>query len=256
MSGARRTSRRLLRMALGAALLIALGWWGSLLWPGPLVPDQDAAVPGVADASVRLARFDAAGGGVEVAPADGGADILLVLYSGGLVRPQAYAWLGVALAPVGVRTLIPALPLDLAVLGRDRAGTVLSELYADEAHVAVGGHSLGGAMAAAWARRNPDRIDALVLMAAYPGRNEDLSNLDLATLVLAAEHDGLAELPRVRSGLERLPESAGLEVVDGAAHAFFGRYGPQRGDGTPTVSRGEAEAEIAAALEAFLLGLR
>lgn len=255
-SGRQRPLRWLLVFALGGGV----GWLASLAVPGPLRPSTDAVVEGVPQVAVRIGTFRGDGGGVEVAPADGGADILLVLYPGALVRPHAYTWLGVALAPVGVRTLIPTMPLDLAVLGRDRAGALIERQRQDERRVVVAGHSLGGAMAAAWLRRSDGvaegSADGLILMGAYPARGDDLSDLGLATLVLAAEHDELATLREVEAGMARLPERAGMEIVDGAVHAFFGRYGPQRGDGLPTVTRARAEAEIAGAVEAFLTGVR
>ncbi len=244
--------RWLLVLALGAGL----GWLGSVLVPGPLRPSADAVVADVPPVAVRIGAFADDGGGVEVAPADGGADILLLLYPGGLVRPHAYAWLGVALAPVGVRTLIPAMPLDLAVLGRDRASALIERHRDGEARIVVAGHSLGGAMAASWAARHPGQADALILMGAYPAGGDDLRGSELPTLVLAAEHDGLATLEEVREGMARLPARSGLEIVGGAVHAFFGRYGPQRGDGLPTVTRARAEAEISGSVEAFLAGIR
>jgi pimeloyl-ACP methyl ester carboxylesterase len=250
--GARAWLRAALLLALGAGV----GWLASVALPGPLRPSADAAVSDVPPALVRIAGYERVGGGVEVAPADGGADVLLVVYPGGLVRPHAYTWLGVALAPVGVRTLIPTMPLDLAVLGRDRAGALIERARDGERRVVVAGHSLGGAMAAGWAARHPGAADGLILMGAYPAEGTDLRGLDLPTLVLAAEHDGLATLPEVRQGMGRLPARAGLEIVGGAVHAFFGRYGPQRGDGLPTVPRATAEAEIAGAVEAFLASLR
>jgi len=36
-------------------------------------------------------------------------------------------------------------------------------------------------------------------------------------------------------------------VVAGAVHAFFGDYGPQPGDGTPTISHDRARTEISQA---------
>ena len=44
-------------------------------------------------------------------------------------------------------------------------------------------------------------------------------------------------------------------VVTGAVHSFFGRYGPQSGDGTPTVPRVAAETQISQAVEEFLADL-
>ena len=38
-------------------------------------------------------------------------------------------------------------------------------------------------------------------------------------------------------------------------HSFFGRYGPQAGDGVPTVPRSDAEEAITKALTEFFAGL-
>lgn len=248
--------RRGLRWTLVLVLAVAAGWLGAVVVPGPLRPSADAVVPAVPQTLVRIGAYEGNGGGIEVAPVDGGADVLLILYPGGLVRPHAYTWIGVALAPVGVRTLVPAMPLDLAVLARDRADALVRDRRSGEATVVIAGHSLGGAMAASWAARHEGAVDGLVLMGAYPASGDDLSGHDLPTLVLAAEHDGLATLNEIRDGMDRLPGRAGIEVVGGAVHAFFGRYGPQRGDGLPTVPRSVAEAEIAGAIEAFLASVR
>ena len=43
--------------------------------------------------------------------------------------------------------------------------------------------------------------------------------------------------------------------IDGAVHSFFGRYGPQAGDGVPLGSRQAAEAQVLTAVEDFLAGL-
>jgi hypothetical protein len=41
-------------------------------------------------------------------------------------------------------------------------------------------------------------------------------------------------------------------VIDGAVHSSFGDYGDQPGDGTPTVDRSAAQAEISKATLALL----
>lgn len=250
------TPRAQLRSVLAVSLAFGLGWLVHIVWTVPLRPSADAVVPDVAPVSVRIAAYGDAGGGVEVAPADGGASTLLILIPGALVRPHAYTWLGVALAPIGVRTLIPAMPLDLAVLAPGRAGLLLERRREGERRTVLAGHSLGGRAASAWLAGQPDAVDALVLMAAYPGRNVDLSHADLPTLILAAENDGRAPRREIYAALPRLPGRTGIETIDGAVHAFFGRYGSRRGDGLPTVTRARAESEITGALEAFIVGLR
>ena len=244
--------RRLLKVLL-VVLVGLLGYGVGLAQPyvlrPPLVPGQDAAGdPAGARAVVSL---DDVGGRVLSVRPEADADILFVLYPGGLVRPQAYEWLGRALAGRGVHTVIPEFPVDLAVLDAGRAQRLVDH-YAAGRPVVVGGHSLGGAMAAAWASDHPEAVAGLVLLAAYPPDGDDLTAAGVPALVLQAEHDLVADADAVRGGLDRLPAGTDLVVVEGAVHSFFGRYGPQAGDGIPTVSRAEAEASIVAALTDFL----
>lgn len=244
--------RRLLKVLL-VVLVGLLGYGVGLAQPyvlrPPLVPGQDAAGdPAGARAVVSL---DDVGGRVLSVRPEADADILFVLYPGGLVRPQAYEWLGRALAGRGVHTVIPEFPVDLAVLDAGRAQRLVDH-YAAGRPVVVGGHSLGGAMAAAWASDHPEAVAGLVLLAAYPPDGDDLTAAGFPAVVLQAEHDLVADADAVRGGLDRLPAGTDLVVVEGAVHSFFGRYGPQAGDGIPTVSRAEAEASIVAALTDFL----
>lgn len=232
----------------GILALIALGFGLGVLYmvavPGELLLSQDAVVDGVLpEASVSMLRSDA-GRFIDVQPLSQEVRTIFVFYPGGLVRPQAYQWLGVALAPYGVRTLIPEFPLDLAVLSPNRALDVLRRAGDLPERIVVGGHSLGGAMAARFALNHADELDGLILMAAYSAEGDDLSELPLSVLVLAAENDDLATPEQVTAGLQRLPSEAELVMIEGAVHAFFGRYGPQRGDGVPRVSRAQAEAAI------------
>ena len=106
-------------------------------------------------------------------------------------------------------------------------------------------------MAARFALRHSEAVSGLVLLGAYSAEGDDLGDLTLQTLVLAAERDGLATPDEITAGTTRLPDTATLSVVPGAVHSFFGRYGPQRGDGLPTVTRAEAERRIVGAFRTF-----
>ena len=232
-------------------LLVLFAFAAGRLYPvlrrPPLIPRQDAVVTGVNPAQVPVSYNPDLGGFIDIGPRDFGK--LLIFYPGGLVRPQAYTWLGVALAPLGVRTLIPVFPVDLAVTAVNRADRLLP--LAGRKPVILGGHSLGGAMAARYVLRHPNAATGLVLLGAYSPEGDNLSGLPLDVLVLAAENDGLASLAEVRAGLGRLPDSAQFTVIKGSVHSFFGRYGPQTGDGLPSVTRAAAEAQITRALRAF-----
>ena len=245
--------RRLLSWLIPLVLGLLLG----LAWPylhrPPVVLNQDAVYPGV---SARAAWVAGQGGYLDIQPAQGKAQTLLILYPGGLVRPQAYQWLGTALASDGVRTIIPAFPLDFAFFAPDRAGKLLAALKPPVGtRVVLAGHSLGGVFAVRDALKNRARVQGLILLGSYPDGGTSLRGTDIRVLDLAAGRDGLSTPAKVRAGLARLPEGTQLTVIPGSVHAFFGRYGPQAGDGTPTVDRATAERAIVADIRGFLASL-
>lgn len=248
----------------GIVVAVALAFGVGSAWPvivrPPLVLGQDA-VTDAASAGVTPV-LETVGGGrvIDVPPPTGTSrkDVLVVLYPGGLVRPQAYEWLARALAVRGYETVIPEFSFDLAVTDPGRA-TALIAHYGQGRKVVLAGHSLGGAMAAQYladeqrAGRRP--AAGLVLMAAYPPDGADLSGSGLAALSLRAGNDGVADPADVEGGLARLPAGTPLVDVQGAVHSFFGRYGPQAGDGVPGVSRAQAEQQVVDAVAGFLGGL-
>ena len=240
-----------------ALLLIVVGLLGyGIAWAQPfvfrpaLVPGQDA-ITDAASARARVSLDDVGGRVLSIRPETSDGDLLLVLYPGGLVRPQAYEWLGRALAEQGVQTVIPEFFADLAVTGKDRADALIAH-YAAGRTVVIGGHSLGGAMAADYASRHADKLSGLILLAAYPAGGIDLTGTTFASLSLMGENDQVAAASAVRGGLAQLSPTSILEVIPGSVHAFFGRYGPQAGDGIPSVDRASAEQAIIGRVVAYL----
>ena len=240
-----------------ALLLIVVGLLGyGIAWAQPfvfrpaLVPGQDA-ITDAASARARVSLDDVGGRVLSIRPETSDGDLLLVLYPGGLVRPQAYEWLGRALAEQSVQTVIPEFFADLAVTGKDRADALIAH-YAAGRTVVIGGHSLGGAMAADYASRHADKLSGLILLAAYPAGGIDLTGTTFASLALMGENDQVAAASAVRGGLAQLSPTSILEVIPGSVHAFFGRYGPQAGDGMPSVDRASAEQAIIERVVAYL----
>jgi predicted esterase len=180
---------------------------------------------------------------------------VFVYYPGGRVPAQSYEFIARALAAQGVTVAIPVMPLELAVISPNRASEVRTALEAGGMKISkfiVGGHSLGGAMAAKYAFSNP--VDGLVLMGAYSV--DDLTGKSFKVLDLAAEYDGLATPEKVKAGLEKLPSGSSVDVIAGGVHAFFGRYGPQAGDGNPTVSRDVFEKDLLEKLNNYFQALK
>jgi hypothetical protein len=170
-------------------------------------------------------------------------DTGFIFYPGARVEAKAYLPLALEIAKAGYPVFIPQMPLDLAVLNPEAAGEVI-EKY-PELNWTVGGHSLGGAMAAQFAAENSSQIEKLVLLAAYPGPEADLSDAGLSSLVITAELDGVINKGRLQERKELLPTASKWVEIQGGNHAQFGYYGFQRGDKEAKIKR-ETQLRIAA----------
>lgn len=174
-----------------------------------------------------------------------------ILYPGGRVDYQAYAPQAQAIASEGYQVVVVPMPLNFAIFGINRAEQVISA-FPDIQHWAVGGHSLGGAMAAEFVKNNPSLIDGLILWASYPAENTDLSALEIEVVSIFATNDGLAAPEEVLSAQPRLPANTQFVEITGGNHAGFGWYGPQNGDGPLDIAQSEQQAQVVAATQAFL----
>ena len=126
------------------AIILALAVVGFVIWGStPLRPMPESAIALESDAqvSVDASRW------IVFTPAAGQPDTGLVFYPGGRVDPRAYAPAARAIAARGYLVVIVPMPLNLAVFGSNRAAQVISA-FPEIGHWAVGGPSLGGAMAA------------------------------------------------------------------------------------------------------------
>ena len=175
----------------------------------------------------------------------------LIVYPGGRVAPEAYAPPARVIAEAGHLVVIPPMPLNLAVLDIDKAAEI-ADAYTQIESWAIGGHSLGGAMAAQYAGHHPDQIDGLILWASYPAESNDLSDRDLAVVSIYGTRDGLADPDTVLAARDNLPPSAKWVAIDGGNHAGFGWYGEQDSDLIATISREEQQELVVAATLALL----
>lgn len=175
----------------------------------------------------------------------------VVFYPGGLVSAAAYIPLAAALAQDCHLVLIAKMPLSLAVLAPD-AGLALQRQYADRTRLWVlGGHSLGGAMAAQLAKKAP-QFKGLFLLAAYPPADSSLAASPLPVLSISASQDGLATPAKIDDNKRYLPPTTEYVVIQGGNHAQFGDYGPQDKDGQATISAAEQLRQTRQAVLAWL----
>lgn len=171
----------------------------------------------------------------------GDSERALIFYPGGLVSPVAYLPLLAEITDTaGIPTILIPMPLNLAVLAPNRAVKFLAktpQFLETVDNWYIGGHSLGGAMAAGLVGEYPERFAGLVLFASYPAQSNDLSGLKMPVMSISAEYDTVASSDEIKASKQRLPDQTRFFVISGGNHAGFGDYGPQSGDGEPTISK-------------------
>lgn len=158
----------------------------------------------------------------------------VIFYPGGLVNEQAYAPFARALADAGHPTYIVKMPLDLAVLAGDRA----EEIVKKEPYLqyVIGGHSLGGVMAARYTVSNPEKITGVFFLGSYADEKGSLAKMKLPVLSIVASNDKVLNWTRYEESKVNLPANTQFEQIEGGNHSQFGSYGFQKGDGTATIS--------------------
>ena len=178
----------------------------------------------------------------------------LILYPGGRVDPRSYSPAARAVAGEGYLVVIVPMPLNLAVFASDAATDVIAA-YPDVSLWAIGGHSLGGAMAARFAYGHPAEVQGLALWAAYPDGSNHLSDRDLAVTSIYGTLDGLATTEKIAASRTLLPPTTEWVTIEGGDHAQFGWYGPQSGDNPATNSREEQQRQVVEATLELLASL-
>lgn len=174
----------------------------------------------------------------------------VIIYPGGRVDPRAYAPLAKEIARAGYLVVLPPMPLNLAFTDVNVADEIMAA-NPDIKHWYVGGHSLGGSMAAEYVAANPEKVDGLFLWASYSAEGTDLSAIpNLKVLSIYGTEDGGAA--EIRLSQERSPADTVWVEMQGGNHAQFGWYGIQPGDGVATISREEEQAQILEATLAFI----
>jgi dienelactone hydrolase len=240
----RRHWRRIVLVALVVlAVVLAVGfvWLNDLADP---TPEASAAL--APDEAVTVTRD----GAIVFQPAEP-ATTGFIFYPGGRVAAEAYAPQMRDIAEAGYLAVITPMPFGLAVLAPNAADAVIAD-HPEIDRWVIGGHSLGGAMAAQYAAENADRIDGLALWAAYPAEGTDLSGADIMAASISGSNDGLATPDEIQASAARLPADTTFVEIAGGNHAQFGWYGEQGGDGEATIAPAEQQDQTVAATLALL----
>ena len=166
----------------------------------------------------------------------------LIFYPGGKVEYLAYQPLMQAFTAEGIRCVLVEMPFNLAVLDVDAADGIQEEFPKIEEWY-IGGHSLGGSMAASYVADHTDEYEGLVLLASYS--TAELADSRLNVISIYGSEDKVLNREKYEKNQTHLPADFTEYVIDGGCHAYFGVYGHQDGDGTPTISN-QQQIEITA----------
>ena len=194
--------------------------------------DEDAIAAFISDVSVEKRELE--DGHIAYVPGDYTAGV--IFYPGGKVDYMAYEPLMRVLAERGILAVLIKMPYNLAVLSPNAADGVF-DIFCGVESWYIAGHSLGGSMAASYAAKNPDKVDGLIMLAAYS--TADLTSSGIRVASIYGSLDGVMHREKYEKYITNLPSDFSQTVIEGASHAGFGMYGEQKGDGVSKITNAE-----------------
>jgi len=222
------------KIIIGILSVVGVAIMGFVIWAldsyGPM---EEALNALESDENVSISQKNDA---IIFSPPSGEVNTGLIFYPGGKVEPEAYSVLARSIAESGFFVAIVKFPLNLGFFNPGLGLKLKDQVPIQNWY--IGGHSLGGSMAAKAVHDNPDAFQGLILLAAYAADNNDISEYDIDCLVMYGDQDGVLS-KNVTNTLDLLPEDADVVEIEGGNHANFGYYGKQSGDKEATISREE-----------------
>lgn len=186
-------------------------------------------------ASTAKYRVEEHHGYYAVLPRDYGLSTAILFYPGALVDERSYLPLITPLVEAGYPVYVAAMPMDLAVLNPGIGRRIQTEN--PHAGWALMGHSLGGAVLSLQWQKGRVEGEKMIFLASYP--IDSMADDSLQVLALFAELDGLITPLEREDKIQLFPADSRIELIAGANHAGFADYGPQKKDGTATITKEE-----------------
>lgn len=231
----------------GLAVIVLLAVGGFVIWAvNPLGPEEQALAALETGEDVSVSTGDS----IVFMPTELEPKTGLIFYPGGRVDYRSYAPVLREIADQGYLIVLVPAPLNLMVFNPDAAETIIPQ-FPEVEQWAVGGHSLGGAMAANYLYTHPDAAQGLVLWASYPASNNDLSDSGLRVLSIYGTLD-MGGMQPFQDSHALLPADTSWIVIEGGNHAQFGDYGLQPGDNVAAISAAGQQAQVVTATVEFL----
>lgn len=162
-----------------------------------------------------------------------GKEKAFIFYQGAMVDEKAYAEIMFKLAENGLDCFLMRMPYRLAFNDIHMADRVIKNYRKNYKEFYIGGHSLGGSIAAVYAYERKNEIKGIALMAAF-----SMFKLPdtMKAVSLIATNDKVLVWPLYNYYLKKLPKDYTEVKIEGGNHGHFGDYGEQFGDGEATIS--------------------
>ena len=176
-----------------------------------------------------------------------------IFYPGGKVEYTAYIPLMQSCAEQDILCVLIEMPFNLAVFDINAADGI-QEKYPQIEEWYIGGHSLGGSMAASYLFKHINDYKGLILCGSYS--TENFSNTKLKVLSIYGSEDGVLNREKYIESNSNMPNDFTEIVISGGCHAYFGMYGMQEDDGTPTITALEQIVLTASFINDFLMNDR
>ncbi|MGX7262546.1 alpha/beta hydrolase [Enterococcus crotali] len=169
----------------------------------------------------------------------------LIFYQGALVENTSYSIWAEKVAQAGFSVYLVDEPLNLAVLGQNRAQQVVHDNHLT--NYVIGGHSLGGVMASRFAaeQESQEALNGVFFLASYPDEKGSLSKFKGQVLSLTGSEDGVLNWQAYEKARQYLPKQTVFQEIKGGNHAGFGSYGAQKGDKPALMNNDEQQEEVA-----------
>ena len=156
-----------------------------------------------------------------------GNENILVFYPGGKVEYTSYALLMNNLSKEGIDTFIVEMPFNLAFFKMIAIKEIKNEYDYESWY--LGGHSLGGVVAASDTNNND--IKGLILLASYSTKK-----VECETLSIYGSNDKVLNLDKYQENKKNIINMKEV-IIEGGNHANFANYGNQKHDKKATITR-------------------
>ncbi|MCR5624592.1 MAG: alpha/beta hydrolase [Lachnospiraceae bacterium] len=161
-----------------------------------------------------------------------------IFYPGAKVEAKSYAPFLSKMALSGIDCFLVEMPYELAVFDVNAADSIMDNYEYNE--WMIGGHSLGGNMAAKYAKGKEDKFKKVIMLASYP--SVELSD-DVEFLSIFGSKDGILNFLTYEKNRAKWPENWGEEIIKDGNHSQFGNYGRQDFDGKAGITADEQQQQ-------------